>query len=175
MLGTSHIMSAPPSSAADIWKRNEPSNSGPAAFQRPADTSYTARARAAAEVARAACRRGRCEPRAFPSEAFAEMRKQRLLGVQVPEALGGEGATLADLADVCYVLGQALLVHRADLRHASDQDGLHRAPSRRATPALERILRASPPSSCCMASSTTEGQAGGNVRSSEAARRARRR
>ncbi len=43
----------------------------------------------------------------FPSEAFAELRKQRLLGIQVPQALGGEGATIAEIADVCYILGQA--------------------------------------------------------------------
>jgi acyl-CoA dehydrogenase len=43
----------------------------------------------------------------FPSEAFAAVKAQRLLGIQVSKALGGEGASIADVADVCFQLGQA--------------------------------------------------------------------
>ena len=47
----------------------------------------TARARAAADVAALNTVAVDAEAR-FPSEAFAEIRKQRLLGIQVPQALG---------------------------------------------------------------------------------------
>ena len=58
----------------------------------------TARARAAADVAKATAAAVDAEAR-FPTEAFAEIRRQRLLGIQVPQALGGEGASIA-VADV---------------------------------------------------------------------------
>src|SRR5258708_2559931 len=65
-----------------------------------------ARARSAADVAKANAAAVDAEAR-FPSEAFAELRKQRLLGVQVPQSLEGEGATIAEIADICYTLGQS--------------------------------------------------------------------
>ena len=68
-------------------------------------TSYSVRARLASEAALLHAPAVDAGAR-FPSEAFAEIKKQRLLGVMVPEALGGEGATVAELADVCFVLGQ---------------------------------------------------------------------
>jgi acyl-CoA dehydrogenase len=127
----------------------------------------TARARAAAEVAASHASAVDAEAR-FPGEAFAELRKQRLLGVQVPKSLDGEGAGIAEIADVCYVLGQACsstgliyAMHQIKMacmvRHYKGH-----AP-------LERILRRIATEQLLMASSTTEGQAGGNVRSSEAA------
>jgi acyl-CoA dehydrogenase len=104
----------------------------------------------------------------FPAEAFAELRRQRLLGSMVPEALAGEGADIAQIADVCFTLGQACsstaliyAMHQIKMacivRHA------------KGAPALERILRLIAADQLLLASSTTEGQAGGNVRSSEAA------
>ena len=127
----------------------------------------TARARAAADVAKSSAAPVDAEAR-FPSEAFAEIRKQRLLGLQVPPALGGEGASIAEIADVCYILGQACsstaliyAMHQIKMacitRHA------------KGNAALERILGRIAAEQLLMASSTTEGQAGGNVRSSEAA------
>jgi acyl-CoA dehydrogenase len=127
----------------------------------------TARARAAAEVARTHAPAVDAEAR-FPGEAFAEIRKQRLLGIQVPQALGGEAASIAEIADVCYILGQACsstaliyAMHQIKMacitRHA------------KGGAALERILGRIASEQLLMASSTTEGQAGGNVRSSEAA------
>jgi len=41
----------------------------------------------------------------FPNEAVAAARSQRLLGIMVPHDLGGEGASLSDVVDVCYMLG----------------------------------------------------------------------
>ncbi|HEX4150914.1 MAG TPA: acyl-CoA dehydrogenase family protein [Steroidobacteraceae bacterium] len=131
------------------------------------NSAYAARARIAAETAArhaAAVDSGA----AFPADAFAEIRKQRLLGVMVPTSLGGEGASIADLADVCFILGQAcsstaliFAMHQIKMaciiRHS------------KGNAALERILRQISAEQLLMASSTTEGQAGGNVRSSEAA------
>ena len=51
----------------------------------------TARARAAGEVARTNAPAVDAEAR-FPSESFAEIRKQRLLGIQVPQAVGRRGS-----------------------------------------------------------------------------------
>src|SRR5580658_9256283 len=127
----------------------------------------TARARAAADAARTYASAVDAEAR-FPGEAFAEIRKQRLLGIQVPQALGGEGASIAEIADVCYILGQACsstaliyAMHQIKMacitRHS------------KGSAAIERILSRIAAEQLLMASSTTEGQAGGNVRSSEAA------
>jgi acyl-CoA dehydrogenase len=125
------------------------------------------RARAAAEVASTHAASVDAAAR-FPSEAFAEIRKQKLLGIQVPTSLNGEGASLDDLADVCYILGQACgstgliyAMHQIKIacivRHSKGS-----AP-------LDAILRRVAAEQLLLASSTTEGQAGGNVRSSEAA------
>jgi acyl-CoA dehydrogenase len=43
----------------------------------------------------------------FPSEAFAAARTLQLLGILVPPELGGQGARISDVADLCYVLGCA--------------------------------------------------------------------
>jgi acyl-CoA dehydrogenase len=125
-----------------------------------------ARARAAAQVAKDNAFAVDSEGR-FPSESFAEIRKQRLLGIMVPAALDGDGASLAEIVDVCYILGTACAstgliyaMHQIKMacivRHA------------KGNPALEQILRRIAGEQLLMASSTTEGQAGGNVRSSEA-------
>ncbi len=130
-------------------------------------SDLTARARAAGDVARMNATAVDAEAR-FPGEAFAEIRKQRLLGLQVPQALGGEGASIAEIADVCYILGQSCsstgliyAMHQIKMacivRHA------------KGSAALERILSRIAAEQLLMASSTTEGQSGGNVRSSEAA------
>jgi acyl-CoA dehydrogenase len=127
----------------------------------------TARARAAADVAKTNAAAVDAEAR-FPVEAFAEIRKQRLLGIQVPQALGGEGASIAEIADVCYILGQAcsstaLIYAMHQIKMACIVRHTH------GSAALERVLGRIAAEQLLMASSTTEGQAGGNVRSSEAA------
>jgi acyl-CoA dehydrogenase len=130
-------------------------------------TELTARARAATEVAKANASAVDAEAR-FPSESFAELRKQRLLGIQVPQALGGEAASLAQIADVCYILGQscsstALIYAMHQIKMACIVRHY------KGSAALERVLSRIAAEQLLMASSTTEGQAGGNVRSSEAA------
>jgi len=87
----------------------------------------TARARAAADVANVNAAVVDADAR-FPGEAFAEIRRQRLLGIQVPPALGGEGASIAEIADVCYILGHACSSTALIYAIAPDQDGVHHAP-----------------------------------------------
>jgi acyl-CoA dehydrogenase len=129
--------------------------------------AYTARARIAADAAAQHAAAVDSAAR-FPAEAFDELRKQRLLGIMVPASLGGEGATVAELADICFILGQAcastaliFAMHQIKMaciiRHY------------KGSAALERILKQIVSDQLLMASSTTEGQAGGNVRASEAA------
>ena len=126
-----------------------------------------ARASAAAEIAARFAdevdRDGR-----FPKEAFDAIREQKLLGVLIPAALGGEDASVADVVDVCSILGRACAstaliyaMHQVKVaclvRHAGGnawQEGLQRRI------AEKQLL---------LASSTTEGANGGNIRSSEAA------
>ena len=103
----------------------------------------------------------------FPAEAVAALKEQRLLGIAVSRDLGGEGAGIADLADVCYLLGQSCsstgmiyAMHQIKVacvtRHMGDNT------------VLADIMRRLCAEQLLLASSTTEGQAGGNVRSSEA-------
>lgn len=128
---------------------------------------FTARARAAAEVAKSHANAVDNEAR-FPSEAFAELRKQRLLGIQVPQSLDGEAATLSEIADICYILGQSC--SSTGLIYAMHQIKMGCITRHfKNVPALERVLKKIANEQLLMASSTTEGQAGGNVRSSEAA------
>jgi acyl-CoA dehydrogenase len=103
----------------------------------------------------------------FPAESCAALKGQRLLGVMVSRDLGGEGASIADVADICYLLGQACAstamiyaMHQIKVacvtRHMRE-NGL-----------LANIMRRLCAEQLLLASSTTEGQSGGNVRSSEA-------
>jgi len=125
------------------------------------------RARAAAEVAKTFAAAVDGEGR-FPREAFAALREHRLLGIMVPHALSGEGASLSQIADVCYTLGQACAA--TGLIYAMHQVKMACVVRHtQGNAALEQILRRIAQEQLLMASSTTEGQAGGNVRSSEAA------
>src|SRR5499427_7320420 len=101
----------------------------------------------------------------FPSEAFAVAKRERLLGIQVPIALGGEAASVSDVADLCYMLGRAcastamvFAMHQIMVtilvRHAPNS-AWHR-----------RLLRRLCAEQLLLASSTTEGQGGGDLRSS---------
>jgi len=103
----------------------------------------------------------------FPSESFAAAKAQRLLGIMVPKALGGEGRTIGDVADVCYHLGQAcsstgmiFAMHQIKIACVTRHMG--------ASPSLQQLLRRLTAEQLLLASSTTEGQGGGNIRASEA-------
>jgi acyl-CoA dehydrogenase len=104
----------------------------------------------------------------FPAEAFEAIKAQKLLGAFVPRALGGEGASISQVADVCFQLGQSCsstgmiyAMHQVKVacivRH------------RHGSVLLDGLLRRLCAEQLLLASSTTEGQGGGNVRSSEAA------
>jgi acyl-CoA dehydrogenase len=103
----------------------------------------------------------------FPAESFAAAKAQRLLGIAVPRSLGGEGASIADVADVCYQLGQScsatgmiFAMHQIKIACIVRHMG--------ASVALQQLLRRLCAEQLLLASSTTEGQGGGNIRSSEA-------
>jgi len=104
----------------------------------------------------------------FPTEAIDAARAQRLMGIMVPRELGGEGASLSAVADICYRLGRACassamiyamhqIMVACLLRHKGNS-AWHEGLLRRLC--AEQLL---------LASSTTEGRGGGNLRSSEAA------
>ena len=104
----------------------------------------------------------------FPHESFRAARDQRLLGIMVPTELGGEGASVSEVADVCYVLGRScgstamiFAMHQIMVailvRHAHNS-AWHRSLLQRLC--AEQLL---------LASSTTEGQGGGDLRSSSSA------
>jgi acyl-CoA dehydrogenase len=104
----------------------------------------------------------------FPKAAIDAARQQKLLGAQIPAALGGYGASIFDITDMCYTLGRAcsstamiFAMHQTKVaclvRHGTGS-AWHEALMRRV--ATEQLL---------LASSTTEGQNGGNIRSSAAA------
>ncbi|RDJ09683.1 acyl-CoA dehydrogenase family protein [Rhizobium grahamii] len=101
----------------------------------------------------------------FPHEAVGAMRAERLLGIQIPRQFGGEGATIAEIAELCSMLGQAcaaaamvFAMHHIKLCSLVEHGGeseWHRTFMRRV--AVEQLL---------IASATTEGGIGGNLRNS---------
>ncbi len=124
------------------------------------------RAKSAAAVAASHAASVDSEAR-FPAESFAAIKASRLLGIMVPKALGGEGASVGEVADVCYQLGQSCsstgmiyAMHSIKvaciLRHMGGSQ------------ALRALLRRMCTEQLLLASSTTEGQGGGNIRASEA-------
>jgi acyl-CoA dehydrogenase len=128
---------------------------------------FKARARAAASVAAANAAEVDRDAR-FPGEALAALRAQRLLGILAPPELGGEGASMADVVEVCYALargcastGMVYAMHQIMvaclIRHTRDSTW-HRAFLRRLC--SEQLL---------LASSTTDGQGGGDLRKSDCA------
>src|SRR5580692_3057928 len=120
-------------------------------------------AAAAASEADAVDREGR-----FPQAAIDAARAQKLLGIQIPTEFGGDGASISEVADMCYTLGRAcsstamiFAMHQTKVaclvRHGAGS-AWHETLMRRV--AAEQLL---------LASSTTEGQNGGNIRFSSAA------
>jgi acyl-CoA dehydrogenase len=103
----------------------------------------------------------------FPHEAIDAARAERLLGAAVPADLGGEGASISDIVDVCYTLGRncaatamIFAMHQTKVaclvRHG------------RTSAWHQRLLRRLCAEQLLLASSTTEGRAGGDVRNSSA-------
>jgi acyl-CoA dehydrogenase len=93
----------------------------------------------------------------FPAEALAAARTARLMSIAVPREFGGEGASISDVADVCYALGRACAstamiyaMHQTKIacltRHGSGS-AWH-----------QRLLRRLCSEQMLLASSTTEGE-----------------
>jgi acyl-CoA dehydrogenase len=104
----------------------------------------------------------------FPRKAVDAARKERLLGAQIPVEFGGDGASVAEIADMCYALGRScasagmvFAMHQTKVaclvRHGIGSDW------------HERLFRRVAAEQLLLASSTTEGQNGGNIRFSSAA------
>ena len=104
----------------------------------------------------------------FPIEALQSARAHRLLGMAIPAALGGEGASISDVVDACYIIARGcastamiFAMHQIMVailvRHAADSPWHRRLMRRLAT---EQLL---------LASSTTEGAGGGDLRRSACA------
>ena len=125
------------------------------------------RAQAAAAVA--ATHAGPVDVEArFPAEAMSAIRAQRLLGILVPVEFGGEGASISEMVNVCYVLGRACgsvamiyamhqIMVACLVRHAG------------ASAWHNQLLRRLCDEQLLLASSTTEGQGGGDLRKSDCA------
>ena len=101
----------------------------------------------------------------FPHEAIEALKRHRLLGVMIPAGLGGEGARLGQVADLCFALGRAcsatamiFAMHQVAvaclMRHHGDRAW------------QLGFLRRTAAQQLLLASSTTEGRAGGAVRRS---------
>ena len=104
----------------------------------------------------------------FPQKAIDAARSERLLGAQIPVEFGGDGASISEIADMCYVLGRAcastgmvFAMHQTKVaclvRHGAGSIW------------HEQFLRRVTSEQMLLASSTTEGQNGGNIRFSSAA------
>jgi acyl-CoA dehydrogenase len=130
-------------------------------------SSFPQRTAAVASVAAAEAEQVDRDAR-FPQTAIDTARQQRLLGIQIPLQFGGDGASIPEIAEMCYTLGRAcastamiFAMHQTKIaclvRHGTGSNW-HEALMRRV--ATEQML---------LASSTTEGQNGGNIRFSSAA------
>ncbi len=104
----------------------------------------------------------------FPAEMLGTAQAERLLGMQVPVELGGDGASVSDVVDACYTLGRACassamifamhqIMVRILVRHG------------RASDWHEGLLRRLADEQLLLASSTTENQTGGDTRTSTCA------
>jgi acyl-CoA dehydrogenase len=101
----------------------------------------------------------------FPREAVETMKAERLLSIQIPAELGGEGTRTGELAEICSIIGQAcasaamvFAMHHIKLSSLVEH-GIHTEWHRgfMARIVAEQLL---------IGSATTEGGIGGNLRNS---------
>ena len=101
----------------------------------------------------------------FPAETVAALKSERLLSIMIPKELGGEGASAAQICEVCAILGQncassamIFAMHQIKLSslvsHGMEADW-HRDFMRKIS--KDQLL---------LASATTEGGIGGDLRNS---------
>lgn len=101
----------------------------------------------------------------FPDESFEAVRSCGLLGAGIPGDLGGGGATMADLADICRALGSSCgstgLIYAM---HCNQVACLVR--HGRGVDHLEELMVAIATAGRLVASATSEAGVGGDIRSS---------
>ncbi len=101
----------------------------------------------------------------FPKEAFAALKRAKLLGIMVPKSEGGPGAGIAEVVSICHALGRSCAstamiyaMHQIQVScivHHTGKSTWHRAFLKRL--AKDQLL---------LASATSEAGVGGDVRSS---------
>ncbi|MEI2385397.1 acyl-CoA dehydrogenase family protein [Breoghania sp. JC706] len=101
----------------------------------------------------------------FPGEAVEAMKAERLLGIHIPVTFGGEGATTAEIAEVCSILGQAcaaaaMIFSMHQIKASSIVSHGAEAPWHQAF--MKRIVD----EQLLLGSATTEAGIGGNMRNS---------
>jgi len=104
----------------------------------------------------------------FPLEAIEAARKEKLLSVLVPAALGGDGGSVSDVVDICYAIGRACAATAMIFAMHQIMVAIivrHAAASRWHEDMLRRLAR----EQLLLASSTTEGTGGGDLRASSCA------
>jgi acyl-CoA dehydrogenase len=102
---------------------------------------------------------------AFPEEAVNAMKAERLLSIQIPAELGGEGASTAEIAELCSIIGQScassamiFAMHHIKLSSLVEH-GV-------ASPWHRDFMRKVVSEQLLLGSATTEGGIGGNLRNS---------
>ncbi|ADZ72341.1 acyl-CoA dehydrogenase family protein [Polymorphum gilvum] len=101
----------------------------------------------------------------FPGEAVAAMKAERLMGIQIPVAFGGEGATAAEIAEVCSILGQACAA--AAMTFSMHQIKVSSLVSHGAeAPWHQAFMTRIAAEQLLLGSATTEAGIGGNLRNS---------
>ncbi|MCU1487503.1 MAG: acyl-CoA dehydrogenase, partial [Actinomycetia bacterium] len=100
----------------------------------------------------------------FPIEAITALREEGLLGLLVPAALGGEGATVGQVAEVVEVLGRSCAT--TAMVYAMHQIQVNCLVRHGTTPTIQRYLREVATDGLLLASATTEVGVGGDTRSS---------
>lgn len=129
-----------------------------------ADMALSARAQRVATVAAEFADRVDRDGR-FPREAVDAMKAERLLGIQIPTAFGGEGASITEIAEVCSILGQACA--SSAMVFAMHQIKVSSLVAHGADSAWHMdFMRELAGRQLLVASATTEGGIGGNMRNS---------
>ena len=154
-----------------LWpkKASEPEGAISASPRHPCEPANGPKSRAEATAAVALKNADAVDRDArFPFEALQSARELRLLGMFVPADLGGEGASISDVVDACYIIARGcastamiFAMHQIMVailvRHATD------------SPWHKHLMRRLAGEQLLLASSTTEGAGGGDLRRSACA------
>ena len=101
----------------------------------------------------------------FPKETFDALKEARLLSLQVPADLGGDGFGLGEIADLCRLLGNHCAA--SAMIFAMHHIKLHNLVSGgRGSVWHEVLMRRIVDEQLLLASATTEGGIGGDLRNS---------